>query len=155
MSVHTKSNKKSRAEMEKVALPPHALRDWPRYISVVIKATFHVSVAFPIIFTLLLLQFKRTPPPPPTPQLASHRLPPACDTAGRRIQINTHSEVTGLRCRSQTVIHLEAKISFTCLCVCVRARLSPCVCVSAFGGDEITHSKQPPDRWSTFTVCDW
>lgn len=62
MSVYTKSNKKSWAEKGKVKFPPHALRDWPRYISVVIKATFHVSVAFPIIFTLLLLQFKRIPP---------------------------------------------------------------------------------------------
>lgn len=62
MSVYTKSNKKSWAEKEKVKFPPHALRDWPQYINVVIKATFHVSVAFPIIFTLLLLQFKRIPP---------------------------------------------------------------------------------------------
>lgn len=62
MSVYTKSNKKSWAEKGKVKLLPHARRDWPWYISVVIKATFHVSVAFPIIFTLLLLQFKRIPP---------------------------------------------------------------------------------------------
>lgn len=45
-------------------VPPHALRDWPRYISVVIKAAFHVSMVFPIIFTLLLLKFKRVPPTP-------------------------------------------------------------------------------------------
>lgn len=62
MSVYTKSNKKSWAEKGKVKLSPHAGKDWPRYINVVIKATFHVSVAFRIIFTLLLLQFKRIPP---------------------------------------------------------------------------------------------
>lgn len=62
MSVYTKSNKKSWPERGRVKFSPHAQRGWPRYINVVIKATFHVSVAFPIIFTLLLLQFKRIPP---------------------------------------------------------------------------------------------
>ena len=62
MSVYTKSNKKSWEEKGKVKFLPHAQRDWPWYISVVIKATFHVSMAFPIIFTLLLVQFKRIPP---------------------------------------------------------------------------------------------
>lgn len=126
MSVYTKSNKKSWAEKGKVKFSSHARRDWPRYINVVIKATFHVSVAFPIIFTLLLLQFKRIPPCTRYSGEENSNKHPLRGNRFKMSQADSHPSCGRGLCHLAASEQRNAVWEWECACL----RASVCVCAS-------------------------